>query len=111
MLTGSLEGELYPGLLKKLSGQKVKGGDSALLLRPCETPVGVLHPPRRSSTQERHGSVGVGPEEDHKDDQRVRAPLLQRQAERTVIVQHGEEKAWKDFTAVLQYLKCLIKRQ
>lgn len=90
MLTGSPEGQFYPGLHKKLSGQQGRevGGDSAPLLCPHETPAGVLRPPLRSSTQERDRSVGVGPEEDHKDDQRARVPFLQRQAERTEIVQH-----------------------
>lgn len=76
MSTGSPEGQLHPGLHKKLSGQQVEGVDSAPLLCPTETPAGVLRPALRSSTQERHGSAGAGPEEDHKDNQRVRAPLL-----------------------------------
>lgn len=38
-------------------------------------------------------AVGLGPEEDHKDDQTTGAPLLQRQAEGTVLAQSREEKA------------------
>ncbi|RMC13351.1 hypothetical protein DUI87_10886 [Hirundo rustica rustica] len=73
VLTGSPEGQLYPGLHKKLTGQQAEGGDSASLLCPHETPAGVLHPTLMTSTQEGHGSVGVDPEEDDKDDQRVTA--------------------------------------
>ena len=40
---------------------------------------------------ERHGPVGVGPEEGHNSGQR--APLLGGQAERVGAVQPGEEKA------------------
>ena len=46
-------------------GQQVKGGDSAALLRSGETPPGVLYPALESLAQERHGPVGVGPEEGH----------------------------------------------
>ena len=67
----------YPGLHQKKRGQHVKGGDS--------TP--------ESSAQERHGPVGEGPEEGHKNDQRVRTPHLWGKAERVGAVQPGEEKA------------------
>ncbi|CAM9288771.1 unnamed protein product, partial [Bubo scandiacus] len=55
---------------------QVKGGDSAPLLRSCETPPGVLCPALESSAQEGHGFVGVGPEEGHKIGQRDGTPLL-----------------------------------
>jgi len=50
-------------LHEKQHGQRVKGGVSAPLLHSGETPPGVLHPALESSAQERHGPVGVGPEE------------------------------------------------
>ena len=40
-----------------------------------------------------HTLFGVGPEEGHEDDQRARAPPIQRQAERVGVHQPGEEKA------------------
>jgi len=43
--------------------------------------------------QERHGPVGAGPEEGHKNDQRDGTPLLQGEAERVGAVRPGEEKA------------------
>jgi len=43
------------------------------LMRP---PPGVLRPAPEPSARERHGLVGVGPEEGHKNDQRTGAPLL-----------------------------------
>ena len=39
------------------------------------------------------GAVGAGPEEAHRDNQRVGVPLLQRKVERAGLVQPVEEKA------------------
>ena len=45
------------------------------------------------SARERHGPVGAGPEEGHKDDQRAGTPFLGGQTERVGAVQPGEKKA------------------
>jgi len=63
MCTLSPEGQLYPGLHHKQCDQQVKGGVSAPLLRSGESPPGVLRPALEPSAQERHGTVGAGPEE------------------------------------------------
>jgi len=42
----------------------------------CETSPGALRPDAESSVQERHGAVGVPPEEDHRNDARDGTPLL-----------------------------------
>ena len=54
---------------------------------------GVLCSALQPPAQERHGTVGAGPEECHKNDPRAGAPLLQEQPERVEAVQPGEEKA------------------
>jgi len=41
-----------------------------------ETSPGVLCPAMEPSAQERHGAVGAGPEEGHKNDQNGGTPLL-----------------------------------
>ena len=69
MCTHSLESQPHPGLHQKKHVQQVKGGDSAPLLRSGETSPGVLRPAVEPSAQERHGPVGAGPEEGHKNDQ------------------------------------------
>ncbi|CAM9299629.1 unnamed protein product, partial [Bubo scandiacus] len=50
--------------------------DSSPLLCSGETPPGVLCPAPESSAQERHGPVGVGPQEGHENDERDGTPLL-----------------------------------
>jgi len=55
--------------------------------------------------QERHGPVGVCPEEGHKNDSRDGTPLLHGQAERAWAVQSGKEKAPKNLIAAFTYLK------
>jgi len=47
-----------------------------LLLFSGETSPGVLHPALEPSAQERHGLVGAGPEEGHKNDESEGSPLL-----------------------------------
>ena len=93
MCTHSPENCSYPGLHKKEHRQQVKGGDSAPLLRSGETPPGVLHLVLGSLAKERHGPVGAGPEEGHKNGQRAGTSLLGGKAERAGAVQPGEEKA------------------
>ena len=51
--------------------EQVKECDSASPLCSCETSLGVLHTVLGPPTQEGHGTVGVGPEEGHEDDQRA----------------------------------------
>ena len=91
--TGSPKGQLHLGLHPQQHGQQVDGGDSAPLLCSGETPLGVLCPALEPSAQERHGPVGGGPEECHKNDRRDGTPLLWGKAERIEAVQPGEEKA------------------
>ncbi|KAK4832265.1 hypothetical protein QYF61_021664 [Mycteria americana] len=93
MCACSPESQPYSGLHRKQCGKQVEGGDSAPLLCSGETPPGVLHPALESSVQERHGPVGVGLEEGHKNDQRDGTPLLCGKAERVGVSQSGEEKA------------------
>jgi len=63
MCAHSPAGQLYPGLHQEKHGQQGEGGDSAPLLRSGETPPGVLRPTLEPQAHERHGPVGVGPEE------------------------------------------------
>ena len=69
--TCSPECQLYPGLHQEKRDQLAEGGDSASLLCSCETPPGVLCPVLGPPTQEGHGTVGAGPKEGHKNDQRT----------------------------------------
>lgn len=62
------ESQLYHGPHQKKCGQQVEGGDPASLLCAGEASPGVLCPDMESSVQERCGSVGVCPEEGHKND-------------------------------------------
>ena len=58
-----------------------------------EASPGVLCSDMESSVGERHGPVGIHPEESHKNDPRDGTPLLRGQAERRGAVQTGEGKA------------------
>jgi len=66
MYTHSPEGQPYPWLHQEKRGQKVKGGDSALLLPSGKTSCGVLCPALEPSARERYGAVGVGLDKGHK---------------------------------------------
>ena len=65
----------------------------------------------KSSVQERHGTVGVHPEEDHKNDPRDVTSLLQGQTERAGAAQHGEEKALRRLITDFQYLKGSYRKE
>jgi len=91
-MSNSPESQPYDGLHQKQCGQQGKEGDPAPLLCSGEASPGILCPDVESSVQERHGPVGVCPEEGQKNDPKDEIPLLQGQAERGGAVQHGEVK-------------------
>jgi len=62
------------------------------------------------SAQERHGPVGEGPEEGHRNDQGDGTPLLWGKAERVGAVQSVQEKAVGRPYRSLQYLNRVCKR-
>jgi len=92
-MSNSPESQPYDGLHQKQCGQQGKEGDPAPLLCSGEASPGILCPDVESSVQERHGPVGVCPEEGQKNDPRNGTPLLRGQAESTGADQPGEEKA------------------
>ena len=73
---GSPESQSYPGLCKKKHAWHIEGGNSSSLLCSFDNLPEVLHPALGSPVQERHGPVGAGPEEGHKNGQRDETPLL-----------------------------------
>ncbi|KAJ7410611.1 hypothetical protein WISP_107601 [Willisornis vidua] len=75
----------------------VKGGDSAPLLCPYETPAGVLPPALESSAQERCGPAGVGPEEAMKI---LRGLELLSYADKFGPVQPGRETSWRPYSSI-----------
>ena len=103
MCAQSPEDQPYPGLHQEKNGQQVGQGRGFC---PCsgETPPGVLSPPIEPSAEKRYGAVGTGPEEGHRNDPRVGAPLLWGKAERVGAVQPGEEKAKEQLIVAFSYL-------
>lgn len=65
------EASYIPGCIKKKCGQQVKEGNSTAQLRSCETSPGLLCPPLRPSTSEKHGHAKDSPEESYKYDPRA----------------------------------------
>lgn len=72
-------------------GQQVEGGDSLPLPPPHEIPPVVPLPSLEYSTSPQHGTVGLDPEEGHKNSQSG-TPPLRRQPGTLVFVQPGEGK-------------------
>ena len=93
MRCSSVFSQKHPGPHPKQCGQQGEGGDSSPLLCSGETSPGVLHPALEPSAQERHGPVGVGPEEGHKNGQQDETPLLWEKAQWAGAIQSAEEKA------------------
>lgn len=91
-----LGSQWYLGLTLKKHVQQDEGGDNLCLFCPCDVLPGGLRPDCGLLTQERFGSVGMGPEKSHKDDHRAEVLLLlkkKKKVEGDWIVQSGVEKA------------------
>lgn len=71
----SPERQPYLGLHPKEHGQQVEGHDPAPLLYTGKASPGILCLEVEFSVQERHGPVGVHPEEGHRNDPRDGTPL------------------------------------
>jgi len=63
-----------------------RGLSPSALLCLCEAPSGVLCPGLGPPAQGKHGAVGVGLEDSHRDDQRAGTPLLCRNVDKVGLI-------------------------
>ena len=76
--------------IKREVASRVRWGDCVSLLCPCEAPSGVQWPALGPCAWEGCDAVVVGPEEDHRDDQRAGAPLIWWKVEGVAIFSLGK---------------------